>query len=324
MCYPLWQALSHSPMSMRRGATIWDGFSGFLSPDWQRDLSATLGVKVWVHDWTRVRQFTGSGGFTAAISTLSNDSAPGSLESDIQPVPIPQLSARYKWLFVTGGYYAKTRFSFDDSAANTLALVDTDGDGFPDSGAQSNTVFSTSAERYEWEPSAGVYIHPYIAILGGYKKVRQEVDLSIQQESIDLASGASRTDVLRAFNDVDIEGPTIGIAMSVPIGHGLGVYASYAHGFMDTEIRDVLRSINGQDVAFFDQRSPDFDTTYDVAELGFSYTHEMQALAPHMPLSAATVYAGYRYQHISTEFDEPLQDPSDVTKGFAVGVNFVF
>jgi len=46
---------------------------------------------------------------------------------------------------------------------------------------------------------------------------------------------------------------------------------------------------------------------------------------PHMPLSAATVYAGYRYQRISTDFDQPdVQDAGDVTEGFAVGVNFSF
>jgi hypothetical protein len=36
------------------------------------------------------------------------------------------------------------------------------------------------------------------------------------------------------------------------------------------------------------------------------------------------VYAGYRYQNISTEFDKPNQDRSDVTKGFAVGLNLTF
>ena len=30
---------------------------------------------------------------------------------------MPQLSARYKWLFVTGSYYAKTGFDFDDSGS---------------------------------------------------------------------------------------------------------------------------------------------------------------------------------------------------------------
>jgi hypothetical protein len=142
-----------------------------------------------------------------------------------------------------------------------------------------------------------------------------------------LPTASARTDTLTAFSDIDIEGPTIGIAGSVPIGRGFGMYANYAHGFMDAEIRDVTRTINGVDCSpssACDSRARDTDATYDVAELGFSYTHGIQDLAAHMPLSAATVYAGYRYQNISTEFDEPNQDRSDVTKGFAVGVNLTF
>ncbi|MGH9895921.1 MAG: hypothetical protein ACREA0_28835, partial [bacterium] len=193
------------------------------------------------------------------------------------------------------------------------------------------TLFSTSGDRYEWDASGGVYIHPYVAILGGYKKVRQEIDAFLTQETVDFSTGATRTDSLRSFSDIDIEGPTIGIAASVPIGRGFGVYASYAHGFLDAEIRDVTQTVNGRDAiddvdcdGRCDNRAPDTDATYDVAELGFSYTHGTEGLAPHMPLSAATVYAGYRYQNISTEFDEPFQDRSDVTKGFAVGVNLTF
>ncbi|MGH9198625.1 MAG: hypothetical protein ACRD1T_23190 [Acidimicrobiia bacterium] len=39
------------------GPTVWDGFSGFLTPDWDRDFSVTLGTKVWVHEWSRERTF---------------------------------------------------------------------------------------------------------------------------------------------------------------------------------------------------------------------------------------------------------------------------
>ena len=108
----------------------------------------------------------------------------------------------------------------------------------------------------------------------------------------------------------------------MPIGRGFGMYASYAHGFMDVEARSVTTSPccldNGdQDI--------EFDADYDVAEAGFSYTHGMDQLMPHLPLSAATVYAGYRYQVISTDLEELNgQDRSDVTKGFAVGVNLTF
>jgi hypothetical protein len=319
------------------GPTVWDGFSGWLSPDWSRDFSATVGVKIWINDWQR-DSFLSTGVITDSINVTSQDTAPDNQESDIEPVPIPQLSARYKWLFATGSYYAKTGFDFDDSAGTTTALVDTDGDGVLDTGAQSDTLFSTSGDRYEWDASGGIYIHPYVALLGGYKKVRQEIDNFLTQETVDVATGATiGTASAISFSDIDIEGPTIGIAASVPIGRGFGVYASYAHGFLDAEIRDVQRSADGVDLADpacddpgqpgidpCDFRARDTDATYDVAELGFSYTHGTEDLAPHMPLSAATVYAGYRYQNISTEFDEPFQDRADVTKGFAVGLNLTF
>jgi hypothetical protein len=309
------------------GPTVWDGFSGWLSPDWSRDFSTTVGVKIWINDWDRASFFgIGLDAEELGVFVSSQDTAADNQESDIEPVPIPQISARYKWLFVTGSYYAKTGFDFDNSEGTVS--VDLDGDGFAD--AQSRTVFSTSGERYEWDASGGVYIHPYVALLGGYKKVRQEIDSFLTQETQDF-TGARRTDSLRSFSDIDIEGPTIGIAASVPIGRGFGVYASYAHGFLDAEIRDVTRTVNGRDAIDdvdcegpCDSRAPDFDATYDVAELGFSYTHGTEGLAPHMPLSAATVYAGYRYQNISTEFNEPNQDRTDVTKGFAVGLNLTF
>jgi hypothetical protein len=309
------------------GPTVWDGFSGWLSPDWSQDFSATVGVKIWINDWQR-DSFLSTAIDIGGIDVDSRDTAPDNQESDIEPVPIPQISARYKWLFVTGSYYAKTGFDFDDSQATTTAFIDIDGDGFNDLGAQSTALSSTSGDRYEWDASGGVYIHPYVALLGGYKKVRQEIDFFITQETADLATGETRTDSSRLFSDLSIEGPTIGIAGSVPIGRGFGIYASYAHGFMDAHIRDVQRSPVDRE-----RDSGEFDATYDVAELGFSYTHGTEGLAPHMPLSAATVYAGYRYQNISTEFNEPKldrevdapgQDRADVTKGFAVGLNLTF
>ena len=52
-------------------------------------------------------------------------------------------------------------------------------------------LFKTSGDRYEWDASGGIYIHPYVALLGGYKKVRQEIDFFTTQETVDLATGAT-------------------------------------------------------------------------------------------------------------------------------------
>ncbi len=304
------------------GSSVWDGFSGFLSPDWSKDLSVTVGTKVWLNDWSLDR-FIGS----AVQNDPSNptlvlralDSAPDSLESDQEAVPIPQLSVRYKWLFATGSYYSKTTFEFDDLRSSISLTTPTTAP--PTTILSADTLFQITGERYEWDAAGGIYVHPYVAILGGYKKVRQEVD-SATTITINDAGIISRQ-TANLFSDVDIEGPTIGIAASVPIQSGFGIYASYAHGFMDAELRDVNDFLSARDPGR-DVRFRDTDATYDVAEGGVSYTYGTKALLPHMPLSAATAYAGYRYQAISTEFDEPNQDRSDETRGFAVGVNLSF
>lgn len=294
------------------GPTVWDGFSGWLSPDWSRDFSATLGVKVWVNEWSR-DSFIREPAFGPDGDVISiTDTAPDSQESGIEAVPIPQLSARYKWLFVTGSYYSKTNFDFEPTFATVRA---TDSAGNPVGAPIIENRIETSGERYEWDASGGIYVHPYVAILGGYKKVRQTID---QTATITFPGG---TTVGTSSSKIDIEGPTIGIASSVPIGRGFGVYATYAHGFMDAKIRDVDTS----PPCCSDSGTQKFDADYDVAEAGFSYTHGMDQLMPHLPLSAATVYAGYRYQAISTDFQKQgFQDRSDVTRGFAVGVNLTF
>ncbi len=305
-----------------------DGFSGFLSPDWERDFSVTLGTKVWLNEWSRERQFISTQGtiFTGSICppinflllpcneprlVIARDTSPDAQESDIEPVPIPQLGVQYKWLLVTGSYYSKTGFDFGTSEG---AVDEITSDGVR---SLSRTHFDTSGERYEWDAQVGVYVHPYVVILGGYKRVRQEIDTTT------TITDASGTFSVIEASDIDIEGPTIGIAASVPIGRGFGVYGSYAHGFMDTTVRSVFRF--DPDFLVDTGTSPDFDTEYNVAEFGFTYTHGLERLIPHMPLSAATVYAGYRYQRISMDFDQPnVQDAGDVTEGFAVGVNFTF
>jgi hypothetical protein len=97
------------------------------------------------------------------------------------------------------------------------------------------------------------------------------------------------------------------------MAYGFGIYANYAHGFMDADISGSTDT---------------FDANYDVAELGFTYN--TKEWLPHMPLSAATVYAGYRYQSIETEFEglpqftRPFGNRTDTTRGFAVGLNLTW
>ena len=67
---------------------------------------------------------------------------------------------------------------------------------------------------------------------------------------------------------------------------------------------------------------------YILADGGFTYTQATDYLPVWMPLSSASVYAGYRYQDIETETgtagDFNDDKGRDVTKGFVIGVNLNF
>jgi hypothetical protein len=110
----------------------------------------------------------------------------------------------------------------------------------------------------------------------------------------------------------------VGLIATVPIGRGFGVYGNFAYGFLEADFLDAT----GEEIS--DEQSQ----PYILAEGGFTYTHGADYLPAWMPLSAATVYAGYRYQDIDTETDSfgDLNDEEsrDVTKGFAIGVNLSF
>lgn len=62
-----------------------------------------------------------------------------------------------------------------------------------------------------------------------------------------------------------------------------------------------------------------------VVEGGVTYTHNMTHVPAYMPLSAATVFAGYRFQSYDTKnATSSGEDAPDEAKGFVVGVNLTF
>lgn len=86
---------TNGPSGVRRrdhgGAIVWDGFSRFLTPDWDRDLSVTLRTKVWLNEWSRERKFIFNQASNSSVgSVLAFDTTPDAQEFDIEPVPVPQ------------------------------------------------------------------------------------------------------------------------------------------------------------------------------------------------------------------------------------------
>ncbi len=287
--------------------TVWGGYSDILNPNWEEDFSVTAGVKVWMNEWRQDFFFNSgifdSNAFQVGSFSVSN---PNAKTSDLEATPIPQLSIRYKWLFATGSYFSKTNYRFEPILSNSAVFFD-QVSGF----TQNNVLIQTSADRYEYDFSGGIYIHPNIAILGGYKRIQQNFVQNVTNTVTDLFGTNTFSGTFN--NSINVTGPTIGIAGSVPIGSGFGMYANYAHGFMNVDINDGFGELAA-------------DATYDVAELGFTYTYGMSNLPVYMPLSAASIYAGYRWQNFETKFDANAFSPvsstrSDTTRGFVVGLN---
>ncbi len=307
-CSPL-SAFAESSQEAPARNVVWSGFDGFLDPDWKQDVSLTLGVKLWMNEWRRDAFFRDSF-FVGGTNIVIRDSKPRATTSDLEVTPIPQLSARYRWLFVTASYYANTSFSFVDTQ-RTREL----------SGAVNGTLVANdqvTSDRYEFDVAAGVFIHPNVAFLAGYKRIRQD------QLFTTTTSGGRANSTEVTGSELDISGPIIGLAASVPLGNGFGLYGNYAHGFMDAGVRDFNVTFPSRSAAGEVSR----DASYDLAEVGFTYTHGLQNLPVHLPLTSASAYAGYRYQAFETDTSASINGQgaqrSDTTRGFVVGVNLVW
>jgi hypothetical protein len=287
-----------------------ESFSNFFRPNWQEDLSVSVGAKVWMNEWTR-DSFIRSGeslqipvtGGSIGIDVSTRDTAPDTFISGIEPTPIPQATISYKRLLIVGSYYPETEFDFPTTELTTTSTVSSGGSAV---NLIRTTRFETTAEREEWDVGLGVTIlDPYLAILGGYKEIDQKLTLFQLTTTTTPPSSSSRTANAR----IKLNGPIIGISGSAPFGKtDFGLYASYAHGFMDADITDPGEPTATRDAA------------YDVMEFAFIYAPGIKRWLPQMPLSGTTLFAGYRYQNIETEIPN-AGDRTDTTRGFIAGLN---
>ena len=72
---------------------------------------------------------------------------------------------------------------------------------------------------------------------------------------------------------------------------------------------------------------------YDVAEIGFSYSPNVDFLTAHVPVNSASIFAGYRYQRLQYDISlnsstgkssSLVKDATDTTQGFVSGINIGF
>ncbi|MEQ1635284.1 MAG: hypothetical protein ABL903_01255 [Methylococcales bacterium] len=289
--------------------------------DWKptalKDFSVSIGTKVWVNRWDSSiaglfipASFRGLNQTNGAL-VYSDTNQTQMIHSDEQVTAIPTLNLRYKNFLLGGGYYSQTSFGFDPVSASTRLTLVGDGSVTDDNNYQQRQSYN--AKREEWDINVGYALTPNIAFLTGYKSVRQHFDIQNSFSTQNLLTG--RTTDANTENKqyiFDLDGPLLGLALSAPMAHGFGTYFNYMHGFMTEHHSD---SNTGQGVSSA--------ADYNLIEGGLSYSLDGNFIPAGTPISAAAIYAGYRYQWIEVQSDENRGN-KDITQGFAAGLNLAF
>jgi hypothetical protein len=310
------------PMSIGLGqSAIADetGGSGF---------SASVGLKTWISDWELPI-------YSEAQNKSDIDSV-NTYNSDTETIFIPVLSFRYKNFFVSGSYFPKTDYNFNDGffkgsyfapiEGESLYYWDAEfGDWLQLSEVAAVSIpmpFHISSERSEWDINVGYYILPSLVATAGYKRIDRDFvfswrypdDFSVSTldknwepvETWDVerfeAEGIATS--AESKGDNKTEGWTVGISGVAPLQGRLGLYGSFAFGLLETT--------NTADT--------ELDTNYYLGELGLLYSSQFSQIPM---LDAAAVYLGYRFQLLDDELPIGV-DAGDNTSGFVLGVNLVF
>lgn len=297
-------------------------------PEWMKDVTVTLGTKVWVNKWDGFYRNSGKGqGGDIYISHPDGSEdhhiiysgitdSTLSINAEESITPIPTLNVRYKQLFAAASYYSETQHTFDPFSqyieSDIVEHMSPDGTVTPitDEYVLYNETAQISAKRTEWDFTVGYSLTPNIALITGYKSVREKFNTALTYKG--SASGGIVKDNVYApeiTNTVfDVGGPLLGISLSAPLTNGFGAYFNYMHGFMDVNYDD-----NGT--------SKSSDGNYDLVEGGLAYAINGEMLPAGVPLSSATLFAGYRYQSINVS---DIKGGNDTTQGFATGINLSF
>jgi hypothetical protein len=155
------------------------------------------------------------------------------------------------------------------------------------------SLATVAASRSEFDANAGYYLLPGLTVVLGYKEVRQ-----------DYGTGTFKWN-----------GPTAGIAGSVPIGAThWSLYALYGYGLLKLKVPEGEADINGR---------TSFDSNYSVLEGGAAYDFGFDSFVKNLRLTI-----GYRAQVLTTRGYQLLNggspDEQDFTQGVTVGISTSF
>jgi hypothetical protein len=260
-----------------------------------KDSSVSVGVKMWASEWELPILWTG--GNNETVRTHHSEERENTL--------IPTLNFKCKNFFILGSYFPETNYSFDKQ---TVAVFNSENSTDIPYGAEIN------ADRSEWDINFGYYLLQSLVITAGYKRIKRDfqVDVTKKEQPVDFFIGGS----------TETDGLTIGIAGVAPLRGKMGLYGSFAFGWLKTDKKvsysSSSSSFDYDDNPIFGEEGY-FDVDYYLGELGFVYSSQFDKVPV---LNAASLYLGYRFQVLNEERE--FSEVTDNTSGFVLGVNLAF
>ena len=247
------------------------------------DLSLNLGYKLWVNSWqTTTSPFPAQGGNHFTAITKSGFGS------------IPNVSLKYKSMFVSGSYLASGNYAFQPYT-EVIATPQINGVAV----GRLNTV-NVTASRTEADVNLGYMFIPQLGVTVGYKNVTQKFTFVSTSPGLTFSGNG-----IPSYTYMN--GVTFGVVGGAPIGGGFSLYGNGVGGFMSVSYSPALAN---NDTA-----------SYAASELGLAWH------TPHVPLSFSL---GYKYQIIATKPSAAnnstlsTQVGQDVTQGYILGMNLNF
>jgi hypothetical protein len=217
------------------------------------DFSATVALKAWNNSMSKYLPSTT--GSDADLTPII-----GAAESSKTTAWIPSVSLRYRDFMVGGSLFAKRSYDFG-------------GD---------------KIDRKEHDLVAGYYVLPTLAIIAGYKEVKQNFDILGPQEW-------------------KYTGPIIGFSASAPLTRGFSLYGTAAVGSLKFKPKGSLTDWGSLFPGGLGGYVLNANADYKLGEVGIAYAFEAGKTAG---LNAIIATLGYRSQTILVK-----------QKGFAAASN---
>lgn len=204
----------------------------------EKDFSASVGVKMWMNQWN----------LPDAIIGDNHQKFIMSYTSGTETTLIPVLSVRTKNWLVSGSYFTKTEYGFEKQS---IGLATSSG----------NTVLGImlKEKRTEWDINIGYYLHKYLLVTAGHKGIERIVDVTGELSG---RTGTAPSITLKS------SGPTLGIAGAVPLQGRFGLYGNFAYGRLGNDDRDPADYYLGDMGIFYSFK---FTKVVDAAMVSLGY-----------------------------------------------------